>query len=119
MKQDLKIGFIGLGVMGGPMSAHLAKAGYQLTLHDIDRSRADAVKGQGEQITVADSPKAVAEQSDVVITMLPSGKYVSAVALGEQGLIHGLKAGALLLDTSSSEPWLTAATAQRSGRAHV
>ena len=112
MKQDLKIGFIGLGVMGAPMSAHLAKAGYQLTLHDVDRTRADAAKGQGKLITVVDIPKAVAQHSDIVITMLPSGKYVSEVALGEQGLIQGLKAGTLLLDTSSSEPWLTKATAQ-------
>ena len=94
------------------MSAHLAKAGHQLTLYDVDRSRADAAKGQGERITIADSPKAVAEQSDIVITMLPSGKYVSEVALGEQGLIHGFGSGSLLLDTSSSEPWLTVTTAK-------
>lgn len=112
MKHDHNIGFIGLGVMGGPMSAHLAKAGYHLVLHDVDRSRSDAAKGQSQLVTVADTPKAVAEQSDIVITMLPSGKYVSEVALGEQGLIHGLEAGTLLLDTSSSEPWLTVATAR-------
>jgi 3-hydroxyisobutyrate dehydrogenase len=63
-------------------------------------------------VEVADSPKAVAEKSDIVITMLPSGKYVQDVTLGKSGLIEGLKAGAMLLDTSSSEPWLTIETAK-------
>ena len=112
MRHDLKIGFIGLGVMGGPMSANLARAGYRLTLHDVDRSRVAAAERQSTRVTLADSPKVVAEQSDIVITMLPSGRYVSEVALGDNGLIHGFRSGALLLDTSSSEPWLTHATAQ-------
>ena len=55
---------------------------------------------------------AVAEASDIVITMLPSGEYVRDVALGDFGLIKGFRAGSLLLDTTSSEPWLTIETAQ-------
>ena len=111
MQHDLQIGFIGLGVMGAPMSSHLAEAGYSLVLHDIDRASAEAARGRNDRITIVDTPQAVAKQSDVVITMLPSGKYVQQVALGAQGLIHGFRSGSLLLDTSSSEPWLTLATA--------
>lgn len=111
MNNDLQIGFIGIGVMGAPMSENLAKAGYGMVLHDVNRDNAEAVKGRNDRIILADTPKAVAEQSDIVITMLPSGKYVREVALGAQGLIQGFRAGSLLLDTSSSEPWLTHETA--------
>lgn len=111
MMNDKSIGFIGIGVMGTPMSGHLAKAGYTLTLCDINRSNTDKISAEYESVTVVDTPKEVAEVSDIVITMLPSGKYVREVALGDEGLIHGFKTGALLLDTSSSEPWLTVETA--------
>ena len=106
-----RIGFIGIGIMGAPMAGHLAKAGYALTLYDKDRSRADRVSAEHESIQVVESAKAIGEASDLVITMLPSGKYVRDVALSHPGLIDGLRPGALLLDTSSSEPWLTLETA--------
>lgn len=112
MNNNVQIGFIGVGVMGAPMAANLARAGFDLTLFDIDREQAEKVKNGNAHVAVADTPKAVAERSDIVITMLPSGRYVSEVALGDNGLIQGFKAGALLLDTSSSEPWLTVATAR-------
>jgi 3-hydroxyisobutyrate dehydrogenase len=107
-----RIGFIGIGVMGAPMSGHLAKAGYTLTIYDINRIAAENVASMYEGVEVADNPKAVAERSDIVVTMLPSGKYVQVVTLGKSGLIEGLEAGSLLLDTSSSEPWLTVETAK-------
>jgi 3-hydroxyisobutyrate dehydrogenase-like beta-hydroxyacid dehydrogenase len=97
--------------MGAPMAGHLAQAGYPLTVHDIDRAKADRVGAGHEGVRVADTPGAVAQASDIVITMLPSGAYVRDVALGEAGLIEGFQPGALLLDTSSSEPWLTEETA--------
>jgi 3-hydroxyisobutyrate dehydrogenase len=111
-----RIGFIGLGIMGAPMAGHLARAGYPLTLHDIDHTRADraeadAVRVGHDGVRVAATPKAVAEASDIVVTMLPSGTYVRDVTLGRAGLIEGFLPGALLLDTSSSEPWLTVETA--------
>ena len=106
------IGFIGIGVMGAPMAAHLIKAGYHLILHDIDRGKTQQMADRYDGVTIAETPKTVAEQSDIVITMLPSGEYVRSVALGDAGLIHGFKRDGLLLDTSSSEPWLTAATAR-------
>jgi 3-hydroxyisobutyrate dehydrogenase len=106
------IGFIGIGVMGAPMSGQLAKAGYELTILDVNRTAADKVASTHKGVLVAETPKAVAEASDIVITMLPSGKYVRDVALGDSGLINGFRAGSLLLDTTSSEPWLTIETAQ-------
>ena len=106
------IGFVGIGVMGAPMSGNLSKAGYELTINDINRAAADQVASTHKGIRVADTPKAVAEASDIVITMLPSGEYVRDVALGDSGLIDGFRSGSLLLDTTSSEPWLTVETAQ-------
>ena len=93
--------------MGAPMATHLAKAGHEMSLYDIDR---DALHRLSEVGTVAASPREVAERSGIVITMLPDGKVVREVALGEQGLIEGFQPGALLVDTSSSEPWLTRQT---------
>jgi 3-hydroxyisobutyrate dehydrogenase len=107
-----RIGFIGIGIMGAPMAGHLAKAGFALAIHDIRRTSAEALASEHEGITVLDTPKAVGEMSDIVITMLPSGAYVREVALGNSGLIAGMHSGGLLLDTSSSEPWLTLETAK-------
>ncbi|MCU0963843.1 MAG: NAD(P)-dependent oxidoreductase [Burkholderiaceae bacterium] len=110
--QTLDIGFIGLGVMGRPMATHLAHAGHRLRLHDADPAVAAALAGTlGGAARTADTPAALAAGCDFVVTMLPNGQVVQQVALGEQGLVHGLKPGALLLDTSSSEPWLTRQTA--------
>jgi 3-hydroxyisobutyrate dehydrogenase-like beta-hydroxyacid dehydrogenase len=110
--QALDIGFIGLGVMGAPMATHLARAGHRLTLHDADAAvTLSLAKALGGVATAAGTPAALAACCDIVITMLPNGQVVQQVALGEQGLLQGLKPGALLLDTSSAEPWLTEATA--------
>jgi 3-hydroxyisobutyrate dehydrogenase-like beta-hydroxyacid dehydrogenase len=102
-----KVGFVGLGVMGAPMATHLSKAGYALTLYDIDEEALHRLAGAG---AIASSLTEVAERSDIVVTMLPNGEVVQQVALGENGLLQGFKPGALLLDTSSSEPWITQKT---------
>ena len=109
MNQPLAIGFIGLGVMGAPMAGHLARAGHSLTLLDAN---ADTARDLAATLSAkaAVTPAEVAARSDIVITMLPNGSVVQQVALGEQGLLQALRPGALLLDTSSSEPWLTQAT---------
>jgi len=107
-----RIGFIGIGVMGAPMAAHLARAGFALTIHDLNRASADRLASECPGIRVADTPKEVAEVSDIVVTMLPSGEYVHQVALGQSGLTAGFRPGGLVLDTSSSEPWLTVQTAK-------
>lgn len=106
----LDIGFIGLGVMGAPMAGHLARAGHRLTVLDADAGLARQVASSLGAVAVA-TPAEVAARSGIVITMLPDGQVVQQVALGEKGLVQGLRPGALLLDTSSAEPWLTQATA--------
>lgn len=106
------IGFIGLGIMGTPMSRHLAEAGYNLTLYDVNTVSANGAAEGYEKASIAETPGAVAEKSDIVITMLPSGRPVQEVALGKNGLIEGFRPGALLMDTSSSEPQLTIETAR-------
>ena len=108
----LDIGFIGLGVMGAPMAGHLARAGHRLTLLDAQADTARQLAATlGGAACAVDTPAAVAARSDIVLTMLPNGGVVQQVALGEQGLLAGLRPGALLLDCSSAEPWLTEATA--------
>jgi len=98
--------------MGLPMALNLSQAGYSLTVYDIDPA---AVARATETIAgakPAQSPAEVARASEIVVTMLPSGKYVQEAAMGEDGLIHGFAEGSLLLDTSSCEPWLTLETAK-------
>jgi 3-hydroxyisobutyrate dehydrogenase-like beta-hydroxyacid dehydrogenase len=108
------VGFIGLGIMGTPMVTNLHKAGYRLTVHDLNLDCArQLAKTLGSETVSADTPQEVAERSDVVITMLPNGGVVQEVVFGKQGLASGFKAGAMLLDTSSAEPWLTKQTARR------
>jgi 3-hydroxyisobutyrate dehydrogenase len=106
------IGFVGLGVMGLPMAVNLSRAGYSLTVYDKDPVAAERAAEASAGLKLARSPAEVARASAMVVTMLPSGKYVQEVALGKDGLIEGFSEGALLLDTSSSEPWLTIETAK-------
>lgn len=106
-----RLGFIGLGVMGAPMAGHLARAGHALTLLDADAARTAAVVADTPGAVPASTPREVAARSDIVITMLPNGQVVREVTLGENGLQAGFAPGALLLDTSSSEPWITRETA--------
>ncbi len=113
------IGFIGIGIMGHPMAAHLAEAGYAISAYDIDRAKADALAAEHKSVAVVETPRAVGELSDIVITMLPSGAYVREVALGSTGVMAGLHEGGLLLDTSSSEPWLTVETARELAAAGI
>ena len=105
--QKERIGFIGLGVMGVPMAQHVAAAGYPLTVYDIDHGAFARLQAQRPEVGLAKSPRAVAEKSDIVMTMLPSGREVRDTVLGPDGLRQGFRPGGLLLDTSSSEPWYT------------
>ena len=102
-----------MGVMGLPMAVNLAQAGYTLTVYDKDPAAAARAAAAIPGVEVARSPAQVARAAAIVVTMLPSGVYVQDVALGDDGLIQGFAEGALLLDTSSSEPWLTVETAGR------
>lgn len=106
-----RVGFVGLGIMGTPMSGHLADAGYDVTVFDIHEATAAALAATKHGIGIAASPAALGARCDVVFTMLPDGHVVREVALGRDGLVHGLAPGSLLVDTSSSQPWITAETA--------
>ena len=98
----MKVGFIGLGIMGKPMSKNLLKAGYTLVVRDSNPQNEAELVELGA--TAAKTPKEVAEQCDVIITMLPNSPHVKEVALGENGIIDGAKAGAVLIDMSSIAP---------------
>lgn len=107
-----RVGFVGLGVMGTPMASHLAKAGYPVALYDVSTEATTKLASELSQAQACRSPRELAQVSDIVITMLPNGEVVQKVTLGENGLLEGMKPGSLMLDTSSSEPWITQATAQ-------
>ena len=114
----MRIGFIGLGVMGGAMAGHLAKGGHRLALYDIAPKAAQKVARRHKGTRAVKSPREVAEASEVVFTMLPEGTAVRACVFGPDGLAEGFKPGAILVDTSSAEPWLTRETAaQLAGQA--
>jgi len=99
----MKIGFIGLGTMGRHMAANLQKAGHELIVHDVRREAAEPHVKAGARW--ADSPRAVAEASEVVFTSLPEPKDVEAVALDEKtGLLSGLAAGKAFFDLSTNSP---------------
>jgi 3-hydroxyisobutyrate dehydrogenase-like beta-hydroxyacid dehydrogenase len=99
----MKIGFIGLGTMGRHMAANLQKAGHELVVHDVRREAADPHVKAGARW--ADSPRAVAEATDVVFASLPEPKDVEAVALDEKtGLLPGLAAGKAFFDLSTNSP---------------
>ncbi len=102
-----RVGFIGLGVMGRPMAAHLAAAGYPMQLFDAAPGVAGALAATLTGACAAESPAALAAASDIVVTMVPNGEAVQSLLNGDDGLLRGLRPGTLLLDTSSSEPWLT------------
>jgi 2-hydroxy-3-oxopropionate reductase len=97
-----RIGFIGLGIMGKPMARNLIKAGYHLVLHN--RSREPIKELASEGAMPASSPKEVAGNSDVVITMLPDSPDVEEVVLGPQGVIEGGLPGMLFIDMSTIAP---------------
>jgi 3-hydroxyisobutyrate dehydrogenase len=99
----MKVGFIGLGTMGRHMASNLIKAGHAVVVHDLRREASEPHVKAGARW--ADSPRAVAEASDVVFTSLPEPKDVEAVALDEKtGLLSGLAAGKAFFDLSTNSP---------------
>ena len=107
----LTVGFVGLGVMGVPMARHLGEAGHRVQGFDIAASARERLRAAHAAARVCVSAVDAARGADVVFTMLPNGRVVRDVVLGAAGVAEGLRAGALLVDTSSSEPWLTRETA--------
>lgn len=113
----MKIGFIGLGIMGKPMSKNLMKAGYALIVLDRNTEAVEDVVDAGAER--ASSPKAVAEQCEVVITMLPNSPHVKEVVLGENGVIEGAKAGSVVIDMSSIAPLASREIAAALAEKHI
>jgi 2-hydroxy-3-oxopropionate reductase len=104
------VGFIGLGIMGGPMSANLVKAGFDVVGYDITRPNVDALAEQGGK--GASSIAEAVREADVVITMLPNHPQVEAVVLGEDGVLANAKSGTLLIDMSTIRPATSIAVAK-------
>ncbi len=98
----MRIGFIGVGRMGGPMSGHLMEAGYELVVHDLNKEAAEPLLKRGSHW--ADSPKQVAEACEVVLSSLPSPLAVTEVVYGDDGLMEGWKKGDIYVDMSTNSP---------------
>jgi len=98
----MKIGFIGLGIMGKPMAKNLLKAGHEVTVFGRRMGPVRDVEAAGAR--AVSSAKEVAESSDIVITMLPNSPQVKDVVLGPGGVLEGMTAGKVLVDMSSIAP---------------
>jgi 2-hydroxy-3-oxopropionate reductase len=98
----LKIGFIGLGIMGKPMAKNLLKAGYPLVVYDVNPAPVKELAAAG--VEAASSAKEVAQKTDVVITMLPNSPHVKAAVIGPNGVLEGAKPGMIIVDMSSIAP---------------
>jgi 2-hydroxy-3-oxopropionate reductase len=99
-----KVGFVGLGIMGGAIAGNLLAAGHEIVVHNRTRTKAEQLIAYGAR--VADSPRELAEVSDIIITMLPGPPEVEEVVSGEGGLLEGTAEGSLIVDMSTSSPIL-------------
>lgn len=100
-----RIGFIGLGIMGGPMAGNILKAGFPVMVWNRSREKAMPLLAVGA--TLGASPQAVAEQSDIIITMVTASEDVRHVVLGDQGVSHGAAPGSVVVDMSTISPRVT------------
>jgi 3-hydroxyisobutyrate dehydrogenase len=98
----MKVGFIGLGIMGKSMAANLQKSGHELVVHDLKRDAAAPHIQAGA--VWADTPRKVAEATEIVFTSLPGPPDMESVALGEQGLLSGLQKGKAYFDLTTNSP---------------
>lgn len=106
----MNVAFIGMGTMGAPMALNLLKAGHDVTVHNRTRDREEPVADAGARRAV--SPKAAAENAEIIITCVSDSPDVEAVMLGENGVIHGAKEGAIAIDMSTISPSVTRSIAQ-------
>jgi 4-hydroxybutyrate dehydrogenase/sulfolactaldehyde 3-reductase len=107
----MKVGFVGLGVMGGPMATNIVGKGHELTVYDRSPEAVARLVAAGAR--AAASAKEVGEASDIVVTMLPEPQHVEQVCLGPDGIAAGMRRGGLVIDMSTIDP----VTSQRVGRA--
>jgi len=104
--RDMKVGFIGLGSMGRPMSLNLVKAGHRLRVHDIDPDGRGPRELREAGAEWAETPKDAARDADVTFTSLPGPREVEAVALGDDGVLEGVARGSVYVDLTTSSPSL-------------
>jgi 4-hydroxybutyrate dehydrogenase/sulfolactaldehyde 3-reductase len=100
-----RIGFIGLGTMGGPMARNLLNAGFTLRVFDIEPRAAEALLSAGATVTA--SPADAARGAECLITMLPNGEHVEAAAFGAAGAVDTMERGSLFIDMSTIAPSVT------------
>ncbi|MCL4488098.1 MAG: 2-hydroxy-3-oxopropionate reductase [Chloroflexi bacterium] len=112
-----RVGFIGLGTMGKPMARRLLQAGYPLAVHNRSRGAVDELAKEGAE--PAASPKQVAQQCDILITMLPDSPDVEQVILGKEGAFEGDREGMLFVDMSTISPVTARRLAAEASRRHV
>lgn len=98
----MKIGFVGLGIMGKPMVRNLLKAGHDVVVYDVVAENVKLMVEAGAK--AVDSSKAVAQECKPIITMLPNSPHVKTVVMGENGILEGAQAGTILVDMSSIAP---------------
>lgn len=109
----MQIGFIGLGNMGAPMAINLVKAGHDVKVFDLSADALARVKAEGAQ--VASSAQDAVSHAEVVISMLPASQHVEGLYLGKNGLLASIRAGALIIDSST----IAAASSQKVAQAAV
>ncbi|MEG0269744.1 MAG: 2-hydroxy-3-oxopropionate reductase, partial [Clostridia bacterium] len=102
---QMKIGLIGLGIMGKPMAKNLLKAGYELKVNDLNKAAVDEVCACGA--TAAKDIPSLAKECDVILTMLPNSPQVKQVLLGKGGVCEGIRSGSIVADMSSINPMAT------------
>jgi len=121
MTEPRKVAFLGLGVMGGPMAAHLARAGHLVTLYNRPAKRAedrrDALAEEGVETRIAGTPAAAAEGQDVVLTCVGNDADLAEVVLGADGALMAMKPGAVFVDHTTVSPkiarWIASQAEQR------
>lgn len=99
---DQRVGLIGLGSMGRGIGKNLLKHGFPLTVHDANLAAVETLQVLGAE--GVETPKAVAERSDIVVTVLPNGPDVESVVFGANGIVEGAKPGAIVMDCSTIDP---------------
>jgi len=112
-----KIGFIGLGTMGLPMAKNLLKNGYELIIFNRTKEKMNSLKHDGARI--ANSPREVAAQSDIVFTMLTADAAVEEVFLSENGIVNGAHPGLIVVDSSTISPATSKKVARELSRHEV
>lgn len=98
----MKVGFIGLGVMGGPMALNILKGGHELTVYDRSPEAIARLVQAGAK--AASTPKEVGAASEIVVTMLPEPQHVEQCVLGQDGVVEGLRKGGLVIEMSTIDP---------------